>query len=125
MKRNLLLSVLLLLLFAEAARCIEIKLPENARPYDRNAAALLKKYAQQIDKNSKTNFVFKTDFKMPEEAWHIAGDGKTVTFTSGKKGAFIAVAHYLQDVCQVMFYSPFERDFLKRELPAKFAPLLS
>lgn len=123
MKRNLFLSVLPLLLFAEAACGIEIKLPENARPYDRNAAALLKKYAQQIDKNSKTNFVFKTDFKMPEEAWHIAGDGKTVTFTSGKKGAFIAVAHYLQDVCQVMFYSPFERDFLKRELPAKFAPL--
>ena len=53
-------------------------------------------------------------------AWSVSSDGKIVTLKGGKHGIYLAVAHYLQDICDVIFYSPFEREYLKKELPSKF-----
>ena len=103
-----------------AASAFEIKTAQTPSIYEQNAAALLYRYASKIDKNSKTVFVIKQDDKMPDQSWRVEGDGQTVTLSGNRSGLYGAVAHYLQDVADLMIYSPFELEALKKELPAKF-----
>lgn len=104
-------------------QAIEIKLPSAPSAHEKNAAVILKKYADKIDKNSKTVFNISTDKKMQNGAWSVSSDGKTATLKGGGMGIYLAVGHYLQDIADMMFYSPFEHECLKKELPAKFKPI--
>ena len=110
----------ILALTAFCASAIEIKLPEKPSVHEKNAAALLQKHADKIDKDSKTLFNITLAPDMEYGAWSVSSDGKIVTLKGGKHGIYLAVAHYLQDICDVIFYSPFEREYLKKELPSKF-----
>ncbi|MBR2509039.1 MAG: DUF4838 domain-containing protein [Lentisphaeria bacterium] len=110
----------MLAMAALSVSAIEIKIPAKPSVHEKNTAALLQKYAEKIDKNSKTVFRIAYDGEMQSTAWSVSTDGKTVTLKGGRYGIYLAVAHYLQDICDVMFYSPFERDYLKKELPSNF-----
>ena len=103
-----------------SASAVQIKLPPNPSVHEKNAAELLKKYADEIDKNSKTVVNIAVDNKMEKGAWSVSTDGRSVSLKGSNDGIYLAVGHYLQDICDMMFYSPYERECLKKELPVKF-----
>ena len=106
-----------------AAFAAQINLPQNPSQHEKNAADLLKKYTDKIDKNSKIIFDIAIDRLADKNSWSISSDGKTVFLKSDEMGIYLAVGHYLQDVCGMIFYSPFEHEVIKNELPANFKSL--
>ncbi|MBR2508707.1 MAG: DUF4838 domain-containing protein [Lentisphaeria bacterium] len=106
-----------------AAFAAQINLPQNPSQHEKNAADLLKKYTDKIDKNSKIIFDIAIDRLADKNSWSISSDGKTVFLKGGEMGIYLAVGHYLQDICGMMFYSPFEHEVIKNELPANFKSL--
>ncbi len=105
------------------AFAVEVKLPANPSQHEKNAADLLKKYADKIDRNSQTVVNITVDSKMDKGAWNVSNDGKKVILQGSADGIYLAVGHYLQDVCGMIFYSPFEHEITKKELPIKFKPI--
>ena len=66
----------ILALTAFCASAIEIKLPENPSVHEKNAAALLQKHADKIDKDSKTLFNITLAPDMEYGAWSVSSEGK-------------------------------------------------
>lgn len=117
------LTAITVLAACSASLAVQVNLPDNPSVHEKNAAGIFRKYADEIDKNSKTVFNIAIDKKMDKNAWSVSSDGKNVFMKGGEMGIYLAVGHYLQDICDVMFYSPFEREYLKKELPSNFKTL--
>ena len=104
----------------------EIRLPKEAKPYERRAAADLSSYLQRIVKDrllvdGVEGVVFHvgdTDFakdkgyvstRMPDEWWMVKSYGADVILNGGgSRGALYAVSHFLEDQCGVRWWSPQE-----------------
>ena len=111
---------------ADASSICDIRLPVNAKPYEKKAASDLKAYLDRIvrcrlsvDGNSGVVFhVGDTDFarskgyvseRMPDEWWMVKSYGSDVIMNGGgTRGTLYAVSHFLENQCGVRWWSPQE-----------------
>ncbi len=95
---------------------IEIRMPEKSTICNRTAAEILQRYVGKICPGDRTVFTFRNDPTVPEDAWKIRSVSDGVELSGGgERGVLYAVYHYLEDVCGVMWFSPFEEDVPKKE----------
>ena len=94
---------------------------------EKTAAQLLKQYLAKLTNNTynvklnnksniKFNLVIDSSLSKQEDFWSISSKNNIITLAgSNQRGLFYAISHFLEDYCNVFFFTPYEEYVPKKQ----------